>query len=256
MARERKYIEEHKRRIEQPAKVRTDMHDEDTYTHPAFGTLTACRVSGQINLFGSNIPHNGFMRVELSTASLTTGPLMHDHVHGGHEIIARVDMSEAQWVAFISRTNVGGGVPCTIDMRQVGPLERMPELPDFDGPAQKLAGLIDSKLLKNQAHVKKHAKATRELLDGLPVRKREAIEYQLGLLEQHLMENHEYAGERLINAKEQLVLEAKMEMEATVSAILTRLGLDNIQQLQALAQQKTLSPPADATDDPYGLEQR
>jgi hypothetical protein len=224
-------------RTEQPKLLRDDsQHDYQTYTHPAFGAISAHRIQGQAHLFASHVKHNGFVQIELSTAVLNCNSTLGETVHGGHERVAVVWMSEAQWVAFISRMNCGAGTPCTFHYRQNGPLKEVPELPDPTDPAGRLQHVVDDVLRRDVARIEKQAKQIHDILDTLPARKANEIWNLVEHMKQHLIANHKFQAEKLTKHKEELVVEAKVELDAMVNGLLTKLGIDSLQQLHELTQ--------------------
>jgi hypothetical protein len=112
-------------KVEQPEieKVGGPMEGENV-THPAFGQIGASRVSGHVNLYGSDFVHNNFIAIRVSHGELRRG-LSNDWPHVTDEI-TEVWLSEAQWATFVSSLNSGTGVQCTI--RHVN-REPMPLLP-------------------------------------------------------------------------------------------------------------------------------
>lgn len=223
---------------QQPKLLHDDpQHDWQTYTHPAYGAISAHRIQGQAHLFASHIKHNGFVQIELSAATLNCHGTLGETVHGGHERVAVVWMSEAQWVAFISRMNCGAGTPCTFHYRQHGPLKEVPELPDPTDPAGRLQHIVDDVLRRDVSRIENQAKKIHALLDSLPARKRNEIASLVDSMKQHLIANHKFQAEKLTEHKEELVVEAKVELDAMVNALLTKLGVDSLQQLHALTSQ-------------------
>lgn len=231
-----------KREVEQP-KVRIDNSNVGgrVFTHPAYAVIGASRISGTRDLFGSNINHHGFVRIKIMAASLRRDDkLAHDWIHGGDTII-EVDMSEAQWVSFISRMNMSADTPVTINCAHTEGFDFMPYLPPQESAEDRLGTLVDDKVKSNIRHVNKMKDEVLKLIEGMPVRKREEVTRAVEMMAQHLLSNHEYAGKRLTEWKEGLVKDAKIEINAVVAGTLQMLGIDSLQQLSnagAEAQQR------------------
>lgn len=217
----------------------------DRYTHPAFATISAHRIQGHAELFGSNVGHDGFVQIEVNQGHLSKDGYS-DHISGGGKSFLRLWMSEAQWVAFVSRMNMGSGTPCTLRHAPTGPLEFMPGLPPQEMANEKLGSRVDAIAAANLKRVEEASAEIHELVANLPVRKREAILDALGRATNHLKANHEYAKKVLTTHKETLVAEAKVEIEAMVSGICTQLGIDSLQQLAQAAKLPALPPAGDA----------
>jgi len=109
-----------------------ERNGEDIVTrHPAFGQIAVSRVSGRRTLYGSDFVHNGFVRVSIygSEQHRTNS---HDWPHHSNRPLIEVDMSEAQWGAFVSSFSSSEGARCTL-VSVVG--ERKPEIPYEDRDA-------------------------------------------------------------------------------------------------------------------------
>ena len=158
-----------------------------------------------------------------------------ERIHGRVESLAEVWLSEAQWVAFVSRTNVGSGTPCTL--RQYGMGEGKvwcPHIADPELASERMDGRVRELEENNLRRVEEQHAEIRKLCEGLPAKKRDAILRAAGLMTQHLQANHRYAGETLREFKEQLVTESKVEIDAMVTNTVNRLGLESVQQLAAV----------------------
>lgn len=223
-------------RVEAPT-VTKDGQFGDKHEHPAFATISAARVSGgSPNLFGSNVGHTGFVKIEVHEARLYRDGYS-ERIHGGGRTYIEVNLSEAQWVAFVSRMNVGSGTPCTL--RHYGNRDGTvfcPHIADAEKAAERMEGRISEMHGKKLEDISKTSGEIRALCEGLPVRKRDAILHALGMLTQHLKANHAYAAETLRDYKEKLVVESKTEIDAMLTDAVARFGLASIQQLgQVLA---------------------
>ena len=103
-----------RRIVEEPtSKENTDPMGGIEFSHPAYGTISASRVTGHQNLFGSEFHHNGFIAIRVKKAKFRRS-LSRDWVFDGDEIV-EVSLSESQWANFVSSLNCGPGTQCTIN---------------------------------------------------------------------------------------------------------------------------------------------
>jgi hypothetical protein len=222
-------------RTEAPT-VTPDKHFGRKFEHPAYGTIHASRINGHVNLFGSNVGHDGFIKVEVSGAVMYRDGYS-EKIMGGRRGIVEVLMSEAQWVGFVSRMNMGSGTPCTV--RGYGTPDGYVYCPNIADPelaAERMEGRIDELHAEHIAHIKAKREEVEALVDGLPAKKRDAILSAVRNMSQHLEANHAYAAKTLREFKEKLVVESKVEIDAMVTDAVGRLGLQSVQQLaQVLA---------------------
>lgn len=211
-----------------------DSYGGTKHTHPAFGVIAAHRVSGNAALFGSDVGHSGFVKIEVSQATMTRDGYS-ERIHGSARDIVEVWLSEAQWVAFVSRMNVGSGTPCTI--RHYGTKDSMvccPELPDPELAAERMDGRITELEAGRLATIRAQSAVIDELCAALPAKKRDAILSAVSRMTQHLEANHEFAAKTLREYKETLVTESKVEIDAMITSAVQSLGLESVQQLGAL----------------------
>lgn len=205
-------------------------HGHTEYRHPAFATISASRVNGQANLFHSNVKHNGFVTISITEAVLYEDGYS-SHVHGGAKAVIEVALTEAQWVAFVSRMNMGSGTPCTMQYRQTGPMvmvDGIADPEDTQARFQRQAKEIGNKLDDNMKH---RLEQLRELTAGLPKKKLEDFNRNLDALVDNLASNIKFGKEMLTEHAEKVIVDAKVEIDATVQGIVSQLGLKSIRQL-------------------------
>jgi len=222
-------------RVEPPIVTKEEGPAGDTrHDHPAFATISASRISGSANLFGSNVGHQGFVKIDVHAARMYRDGYS-ERIHGSGKSYVEVWLSEAQWVSFVSRMNVGSGTPCTL--RHYGTGEGMvfcPHIADPEKAAERMGGRISELHAKKLQDIAEQSTVIRELCEGLPARKRDAILRALGSMTQHLEANHKFAAETLREYKEQLVTESRVEFDAMLTDVVGRLGLQSVQQLGAV----------------------
>lgn len=201
----------------------------DEITHPAYGAISANRVSGQMALFDSGIAHhNGYVTVSIRGAKMMSRD-GHEHVHADFQDIVEVSMSEAQWVAFVSRMNTGGGTPCTITDRR-----------DMDGTYHLIPGItqeatgtakLDAQAAEFIATQGKHMSDALEDIkrivgySNLSKGKQDALDKSLLHIREYAKSTLAFYKEELTETNDKLVTSAKVEINAAVNAAVTRLGL-------------------------------
>lgn len=238
-------------RVEAPT-AKPGSHASTEFEHPAFATISASRVSGQANLFGSNVGHAGFVKISIHPARMHRDGYS-ERIHGGVESIAEVWLSEAQWVGFVSRMNMGSGTPCTL--RQYGLGEGKvwcPQIADPELASERMDARVAELEERNLQRVDEQHNEIRALCEGLPVKKRDAILRAAGLMSQHLKANHQFAGKTLREFKETLVTESKVELDAMITSAVQRLGLESVQQLGAVLSADPGALTRMLTRDPSG----
>jgi hypothetical protein len=198
-------------------------NDEGWETHPAFGSITAHRISttpGAV-LFDSEIRHTYFVRVTIAPMERKRD-LNRDWLHTGSRPLMEVDMSEAQWASFVSSMNTSG-VPCTIRTK-----ENDHDVPGLEFDA-RLA--ISAKETREAAHrAFEGIKEAMDALEALPsnagVKARRAAMSKLHYAIANAPANVEFASKSLTEHTENVVQKARADIEAMVVTHAQQLGVE------------------------------
>ena len=200
--------------------------------HPAFGVISASRISGAKNLFGSNVGHSGFIRITIRRAEMHNYEDVHQSVMG-NEYIAEVDLSEAQWVALISRMNHGEGTPCTITMtetnRQVPQIKHVPKAEEvLRKQAEDLAARVGERADAGAERLRKL------IAERVPKKDQTAALRDLETIVSDSSRTGDFYKKLLTEHAEKLTTEARIEIDAMLNGAITNLGLESAQQLGAI----------------------
>lgn len=176
--------------------------------HPSFAIIGAnrCRSVPGSPLFDSDLLHEHYMTVTIKTARRTRD-INRDWIHSDDQLI-QVKMSEAQWASFVSTTNSGDGVPCTLTWTQQD--GKIPDPP------------YDPRLKVSQAEVENAA--SRALADIKAARDAYEAHKTVGNLKtlhwviENADTNMAYAAKSMTEHAENVVQRARFDIEAMVSA--------------------------------------
>ncbi len=191
----------------EPTEIRIDEHGDET--HESWVTIRANLVSGLTRLFDSEITHQHYVSVTVQRCTRKRD-LHRDWLYNTKTLI-EIDMSQAQWGAFVSSFGNGSGVPATLDW--------------FDGPVPRVAK-VDSRLDKSHKEVRNsHAKGL-ENVKVAHARVQEAFDQKLGIKEtrlrlatlqraiDHMPGDVEFAAKSLTEHVENVVTKARSDIEA------------------------------------------
>jgi hypothetical protein len=192
--------------------------ETEVQSHPAYGQISAARVHGSVDLYGSNIRHNGFVEVRVMGSR-------EEILHGSRRHYNTVEemslwLSEAAWATFISSLNTGSGVPCTIRSKHSGPLVQLPEI-EGETYAQKREKEIALAVTRRAEQLKEAVAFFDDLMaNGTP--KRADLKKFRDMLIQpvdNLASNIVFESRVLNEHSEDLVHEARSEIEAYVTRV-------------------------------------
>lgn len=199
-------------------------------THPAYGTISANRISGSTDLFASNVQQHGYIAITINEAELHEDTYT-ENIFPRKEIM-RVCLSEAQWVEFVSRMGISRGTGCTIERRQYGPTyEMVPGLPPTESAldrifrgAQGMAEQLDRDTLAAVEKIK-------ELTSTLPKAKQRELGWALEKLVSGTKNTVAFGKDQLTEHAEKLTTAAMVEINAMTRGVLTSLGVQSLNQL-------------------------
>jgi len=198
--------------------------DEVEEAHESFGLVGIHRVTGHKHLFGSEIEHGAFFRLQVSQARVR-----HSHgrdwYNGGRELIS-IYLSAAQFAEMITTLNVGQGVPCTID-RVLG--EQMEEPPKFvKNETEKIRDAFKGRIDGVVSFLRDQIRISKPLLDkkSLTQADRKIIFSTLESTLQEIERNAPFIVKSFQEAAEKVETTAKAEIETYMTLVLNRMGLD------------------------------
>lgn len=197
---------------------------ETVATHPAYGQISASRVSiggrGQ-NLYGSDFAHHAAVSITIATSELHRG-LSSDRYHPRDEII-RLSMSESQWATFVSSLNHGSGPCCTLEyvMR-----EEMPEIPNPVDRTKQFGDEME-KTLKDAFHQIEQAKTALKA-SGLSAKKADEIMAKLNKAQQEITSNVKFVAKQFNETMEETVEKAKQEIHGYIDGAVSRAGISSL----------------------------
>ena len=200
-----------------------------SFTHPAYGSISASRVTGASMLYGSDFEHQNTVRVRIGPATWRRN-LNQDWHHGSLSSYIEVELSEAQWATFVSTLNSGSGTPCTITERD-GRL--VPGLPPPD-PKQDVFKAEVAGKLNHALQVLNEALAAIDA-ESLSGAAKTRLKAKVEKAKQELKDNLPFVIDSFGEHVEDKIEEAKVEIEAHLQhAIVTR-GLQALEGARPVA---------------------
>lgn len=191
--------------------------EDGELTHPAFGFISASRISGSTVLFGSDFTHSGFMRVRIGTARLRRD-LSNDVFHSGLSGFIEVDMSEAQWAHFVSSAN-SPPTQCTIVRREN---RDIPGLPRPQARTDQFAGEAAQRMKRALQSLEDLTAAIEA--SGLSKVKQADLLSRVGRAASNISNNQAFVAEQFDEHMERTVQAAQMEVDAYVHRVTRDLG--------------------------------
>jgi hypothetical protein len=208
-------------------------NDESTIDrHESYGMVGISHISSQGSyLAGSDFKHNNFVALRIHRACKHRDLSRDWWGTTGQELI-EIFLTEAQLVELIGRPNMGDGVPCTLS-RVMGEKQPDPPAP----PDRKTQGHQDLKETADKAQ-----QAMREMLalieSGLAEgkigkNKLNEMAFSLRCQIENFAPNMQFVANSFDKAMDETINRAGIEIEAQVSQMAMRLGLETMKQIGA-----------------------
>lgn len=226
--------------------------DGATFSHEAFGTVVMTMPQGGgpdgMTLFGSDLGHHQCISIEIRRAVLDRS-YHRDWIHG-REVIAKIEMSHAQFAQFITSAGNGSGTPCTI--RYAAPvgtrLEEMAPIAKIETKHETHRREI-SESVNEQVRKVSEALAALEAMAGggkVSVKELRTLLHEARCHLANLPLNLAFAVKSAEEALEQATSDAKIEVETYVQVMANRIGLKSIADLARLEDKSQCTGLVDA----------
>jgi len=132
-----------------------------------------------------------------------------------------VALSEAQWASFVSSMNVGSGVPCTLQHIQH---HEVPQLAPPKKPSEKFSEDMEQTMVELRDELTTLADSMTE--GNMGKTKTKDIQKKLRWLSERLTNSTEFVANQFDEHMERTVEKAKVEVNAYVTGMVQRAGLD------------------------------
>lgn len=196
-------------------------------THPAYGMVAFNRVSGSPGkMFGSKIPQHGqYVRLVIKR-----GQRKHDHgdmLKGMGLSLIEVWLSSAQFAELLTTMNIGDGVPCTLARIAGKSVECMPQ--DEETESDRTYAAARDKMRGFAGELRGKVDAIRAKLEAkgtIKVATRKEIAQLLDRIMMEVSSNMPFLLRCYQEAVEKVSTQAKAELDAMVSKVITDKGLE------------------------------
>lgn len=212
----------------------------ETHSHEAFGTviMTMPQSGGMagMTLFGSDLGHHQCISIEIHRATLDRS-LHRDWIHG-REMIAKIEMSHAQFAQFITSSGNGSGTPCTL--RYAAPrgtrLEEMAPIAKIETKHETQRREISESVKEQIRKVSDALSLLEAMADGgkISVKELRARLHDARCHLSNLPSNLAFAVKSAEEALEKATSDAKIEVESYIQMTANRIGMQSIADLARL----------------------
>ncbi len=206
-----------------------------TESHPCFGTARLSRAQGSANLFGS-VMHGAQHFVSLTISRAERHHEYSSDSYYDRDELIEVWMTNDQFAELITTWNMGNGVPVTLRRVRDGKLKSVPEIGgDDESESKRAEDLFNDKLSDVVAEFRNNYDALKEILNkkgAINKVERAKIEKIFWSVERWFDDSAPFACSTFVKSTERIVSKAKREVDAFVSGVIHKTGLDALKSLK------------------------
>jgi hypothetical protein len=194
--------------------------------HESFGQIQFSRVSGHADFYGSELEQQNFITMEVKNSELQRD-LTQDRYFAFGVPLIKIRMTSGQFSEMITSMNMGSGVCCTIERLNGFKVEELPiqesrkELVHrkFEDRMKVFADSIRENKNKAKDIVKKKSLSKQDIHD---------LSMQLDWLTSEIESNIPFFTKCFQETMDEMVFEAKTEVENAIMHKITTLGLNEL----------------------------
>jgi hypothetical protein len=196
--------------------------DVERHTHESYGQIRFSRVQGRANFYGSELQQDHFITLEIDKSELDRG-LSSEH-HFAKENIIKLRMTAGQFSELITSMNMGSGVPCTLE-RYDGKMTQ--PLPEIENRKQFVHRKFDDRMKEFAKELKDKQEKAFKLIAKKTLSKadQEELNFHIQRMTQEISSNIPFFGKCFQENIDEMVFEAKLEIENAITHKVSHLGL-------------------------------
>ena len=197
---------------------------EEEIQHESFGQIRFTRTTGgNTRFYGSELDQDHYITMEVSNSHIER-TLSQDRYYTHGVPLIKIRMSSGQFAELITSMNMGSGVPCTIE-RLIG--KKVAELPEAESRKEFVHRKFEDRMKEFAIRIKKQQERAKELVKKKTLSKDDIHELTLGIefLTQEVLSNIPFFAKCFQETMDEVVYEAKTEVENAIQHKLTVLGL-------------------------------
>lgn len=196
--------------------------------HPAYGQVQISRITGGAKLFGTHVQTTNMFALRICRSEVRDNEFGSQH-YANREQLIEVLLSPAQFVELMTSLNSGTGIPCTIQRLHMKSVEEIPD--DEQTGTVKARKMFKDKIRDYfKTNLSRSINEAEDLLNKKRITKGDVqgILKELYFLKQNMESNFPWYLDQIQEASDKIVSSAKVEVEAFVSTVIQKAGLEAI----------------------------
>lgn len=214
--------------------IMSKFNQEETFSHESFGQILFSRI--QCNpaqkFYGSELEQSHYIQMTI-TGSQVIKELSSERYFENGKVLARVRMSSGQFAELITSLNYGSGVPCTVEV--IDGKRKMP-LPEQESKKEFVHRKFQERMSAFADTIREKQIAAKQLVKKKTLSKQDIHDLNMHLewLTGEIERNIPFFAQCFQENMDDVVFEAKTEVENAIQHKLSVLGLEELHKQQNL----------------------
>jgi hypothetical protein len=213
--------------------------NEEKHSHPSFGQILFSRVSGHANFYGSELEQDHYIQLTVKRSEIIRDLTM-DKYYSGLTPVIKLRISSGQFAELITSMNRGEGVCCTIEQVEG---KKVAELPTQESRKEFIHRTFQDRMKEFGDKLRDRQSKAAELVKKKTLSKEDQHDLNLHLewLTQEIESNIPFFAKQFQETVDQVVFEAKTEVENAIQHKVNMLGLEALHEQNKLFSDKGTS---------------
>lgn len=206
--------------------------EEETITHDSFGQIAFSRVQSNGSIFyGSELPQDHYIKLEISSSEINR-TLTQDWFFAKKSLV-RLRLSSNQFSEMITSMNRGSGVPCTLEYINE---KKVAELPKQESRKDFVHRKFEDRMKLFSDSIRKRQNEAKDLVKKKSLSKQDmqSLQHHLDWLTNEVDSNIPFFAKCFQETMDEVVVEAKTEVENAIQHKINTLGLAELHNQQKL----------------------
>ncbi len=199
--------------------------EEERHTHESFGQIRIGRTHGKSRFYGSELEQDNYITMEISNSEVKRS--LTSEYFFPTKLLLRLRMSANQFAEAITSLNMGGGVPVTLEFFN----GRIEELPEIESRKEFVHRKFRDRMTSFANTIKANQQSAKEIVKKKTLSKEDIhnLSLQLDFMITEIEKNIPFFIECFQETADEVVKEAKMEVESAIQHKINVLGLQELQ---------------------------
>ena len=200
--------------------------EQERYTHPSFGQIHFSRSNGTHNFYGSELQQDHYITMYVKKSELNRD-LSSEHYYAYDPSLIEIRMTSSQFAEMITSMNSGTGVPCTIEMVNGKTVEKFP---NPESRKEFVHRKFNERMKEFGDKIRENKNKAKEIVKKKTLSKDDVMNltHQLEWLTTEIESNIPFFMECFQETMDEVVVEAKAEVENAIQHKITTLGMEEL----------------------------